>query len=75
MEILELFVICILDPIQELSTDTRWGVSATHGELWGPASLGPLHFVVVVERLQYTPEACLMHQLWKVLRKLQEKVV
>lgn len=23
MEILELFVICILDPIQELSTDTR----------------------------------------------------
>lgn len=29
MEILELFVICILDPIQELSTDTNWGVSAT----------------------------------------------
>lgn len=29
MEILELFVICILDPIQELSTDTRWGGSAT----------------------------------------------
>lgn len=29
MEILELFVICVLDPIQELSTDTRRGVSAT----------------------------------------------
>lgn len=31
MEILELFVVCILDPIQELSTDASWGGSAA---LW-----------------------------------------
>lgn len=35
MEILELFVICILDPIQELSTDARWAGSATQRGIAG----------------------------------------
>lgn len=86
MEILELFVICILDPIQELSTDTRWRGSVPQWASLGSVSLintdltrffgdhTTLRTSLLLKAVQYTPEnSTTRHQLCKVLGETSSK--